>query len=62
MKLKAQYIGPTFFAGIPARDLSDRDWSRLSPEQRELVASSDIYKIVPEQESEKKPATNGGKK
>lgn len=32
-----------FFTGIPARDLTERDIDRLTPEQYETVKASDLY-------------------
>lgn len=46
MSVKAQYIGiGEFYAGIPARDLSDEDWRALTPAQQALVKESPLYEI-----------------
>lgn len=45
MNVKFTYIGQgDFYNGIPARDLTDEDWELLTDEQKELVASSSLYK------------------
>jgi hypothetical protein len=38
-----------FDEGIPARDLTEQDWGRLSAEQRELVAASPRYDLRPKE-------------
>lgn len=38
-----------FHEGIPARDLTERDWERLTPEQQETVAASKVYDLKPKE-------------
>jgi hypothetical protein len=53
---KARYVNRSgeYYAGIPARDLTDDDWERLSEEQRALVAAETnvkgrvMYRMRPE--------------
>jgi len=60
MMIKAQYIGPGYYAGIPARDLSRADWQKLTKDQQQTVADSNIYKIMPS--STRKAAKSGAEK
>jgi len=44
---KYKYVGGgEFYHGIPARDLSEADWARLSQEQQKLVAAGPLYEAV----------------
>lgn len=38
-----------FHDGIPARDLTEADWDRLSNDQQQLVADSPIYDLKPKE-------------
>jgi len=52
-KLRARWKGATgpngqplaYLSGVPARSLTEADWQRLSPEQRERVRASDLYDV-----------------
>jgi hypothetical protein len=44
--MKAKYKGPGYHHGIPARDLTEADWERLTPAQREIVKASPLYELV----------------
>lgn len=47
--MKAKYLGKgEGYHGIPARDLSNEDFERLTPEQQALVESSPLYEIQAE--------------
>lgn len=48
MKVKFKYIGSggEFLHGIPARDLNEEDWERLTEEQQGIVTVSLLYKQV----------------
>lgn len=39
--------GLPFFAGIPARDLTDEDFDALDADQKEVVKHSAVYDYVP---------------
>lgn len=53
-KIVAKYVGGgAFLSGVPARDLEDGDWARLSGPKQDLVKLSPLYEMV---EPEKKPA------
>jgi hypothetical protein len=43
--VKAKYVGDgsEFLNGVPARDLTDEDWNRLTEEQQDAVINSRIY-------------------
>lgn len=46
-----------FIGGVPARDLSEADWDRLSPELKRRVRQSDLYgQVQKEQIAEAKRA------
>lgn len=40
-----KFLGGTshFLTGIPARDLTARDWAELTPEQRAMCIASGLY-------------------
>ena len=43
--MKYKYVGTgEFYAGIPAQDLSDEAFEKLSAEQKKLVQNSKLYK------------------
>lgn len=44
-KLRAKFTGDgrEYHSGIPARDLAEQDWERLTPEQRDTVRRSPLY-------------------
>ena len=44
-----KYIGDGWIHGIPAKDLSDEEFGKLTKEQQEQVRNSPLYQI------EKKP-------
>lgn len=52
MAVKAKYLeapyeeGKPYFNGVPARDLEESEFDALSPEDQELVAGSDLYRMV----------------
>lgn len=48
-----------FLAGIPAKDLTQADMDKLSPEQRKRVRASNLYEAVKEEKpkaDDEKPA------
>ncbi len=53
---KFVYIGQggEHHSGIPARDLSADDWTRLSDEQKAVVASSPLYRATDEGNTDKR--------
>lgn len=62
-KIKFNYVGSggEFLHGIPARDLTEADWERLTKAQQDIVTVSHLYrKPEPEAkpEASKKPAEN----
>lgn len=62
MAIRARFKGPTdeaglpvsYLEGIPARNLSDEEYDALSPEQKQVVRSSELYDVGPS------PATRKG--
>jgi hypothetical protein len=45
--MKVRYVGGgEFYHGIPARDLTEVDWSRLNDEQKALVVNGPLYEMV----------------
>lgn len=45
--IKAKYTRPgEFLHGIPARDLTERDWKALTTPQKRAVVDSPLYEIV----------------
>lgn len=66
MKIKFKYIGHggEFLHGVPARDLMEEDWERLTEAQQGLVVVSLLYKeaknLKAEAEAEAEEENNGG--
>lgn len=54
-KIRFKYIGSgaEFLHGIPARDLTETDWDRLTKEQQEIVIASLVYQEVEAAKSDK---------
>lgn len=46
----AQYVGPGFVFGVPARDLSAEEWIGLTDEQRTAAVQSKTFVVVKEGE------------
>lgn len=53
MAIKARFKGDgsEFHFGIPARDLTDDDWSAMSKEDQNLVLASKLYNVVDKKDS-----------
>lgn len=46
-KIKAKYIGDgPFVGGIPARDLSTKEWNSLTKEQQDTAIITRTHKLV----------------
>lgn len=46
-EIKARYIGvKEYYAGAPARDLTEEEYERLAPEVRKLVDEGSLYEVV----------------
>jgi hypothetical protein len=45
-KAKVRFVGRpgSYISGIPARDLTDAEWDKLTPKQQEFAVSSGLYK------------------
>lgn len=47
MPIKAAYTGTgEHFMGVPATDLTDDDWDRMSDAQKEAVRASSFYRMI----------------
>lgn len=44
-----KYKGNGYVIGIPARDIPEDEFSRMSKEEQELIKSSKLYELVKKQ-------------
>jgi hypothetical protein len=56
MKYIFSGAGMTYIAGIPARDLTEQEFKKLSASLQEMAIKSKLYKPLEEKEPEKEPA------
>lgn len=52
--MTVKYIGSGYLIGIPARDLTDIEWGRLSDEQKKIALASGLYKLDDKKERQAK--------
>lgn len=58
-----KYIGDgAYLLGVPARDLTDKEWSQLMPEQRTAAEASGLYEIEKRPAKADKPSAADDKK